>query len=148
MMKVVNQKDVGIAKDILVVQQAAYRQESLLIDYPNLPPLEETLEDIRDSRETFLAYYTENKLTGVLSYDIENETLTITRLVVHPDFARRGIGQSLLKEVLRHPAVKHFVVGTAEKNIPAIKLYKKHGFTITQKQTLPDGLVLVRLEKH
>jgi ribosomal protein S18 acetylase RimI-like enzyme len=148
MIRFVNPKDSVIAREIFDIQQAAYLQESLLIDYPNLPPLLETLADIQAANEIFLTYAIENKITGVLSYEIQDNTLTITRLVVRPDFTGRGIGQALLKEVLQHSTVNHFIVGTAEKNIPAIKLYEKYGFTILEKQTLPDGLVLVCLEKH
>lgn len=148
MIQSVNPKNESVAKQILAVQQAAYLQESILIDYPNLPPLLDTLTDIQGSSETFIFYQVNEKVVAVLSYSVEDKTLTIARLVVHPEFSRRGIGQALLEEVLKHPIVKHFVVGTAQKNIPAIKLYEKHGFTITQQQTLPDGLVLVRLEKH
>lgn len=148
MIKTVVQKHSSVAKEILAIQQAAYLQESLLIDYPDLPPLKETLQDIQGSSETFLAFYTEDKITGVLSYEVEGKTLTIARLVVHPDFSRRGIGQALLDEVLQHPNINHFVVGTAAKNTPAIKLYEKYGFVVTEKRVLADGLELVRLEKH
>jgi ribosomal protein S18 acetylase RimI-like enzyme len=148
MIRSVTTKNESIAKQILAVQQAAYLQESILIDYPKLPPLLETLADIQGSSENFIVYQVGEKIVGVLSYAIENDTLTIARLVAHPHFARRGIGQALLEEILKHPTIRHFVVGTAQKNIPAIKLYEKHGFAITQQQTLPDGLVLVRLEKH
>ncbi len=126
MIHVTNPKNITVARDILAVQKAAYLQESLLIDYPDLPPLHETLSDIQDSSETFIVHQVDEKIGGVLSYSVEDKTLTITRLVVHPDFSRRGIGQALLGEVLRHPTVKHFVVRTAEKNFPAIKLYEKH----------------------
>lgn len=146
MIRVINPKDTAIAQDILRIQQAAYLQESLLIDYPNLPPLKETLSDIQGSSETFLAYEVNKKIVGVLSYSVKDKTLTIARLVVHPDFARQGIGQTLLEYVSQHSTMKHFVVSTAAKNIPAIRLYEKHGFVLVSKQTLPDGLALVRLE--
>jgi ribosomal protein S18 acetylase RimI-like enzyme len=148
MINLIDQIDPKTAKEILVVQQAAYLQESLLIDYPDLPPLKETLEDIQDSSETFLGYQLNDEIVGVLSYDIQDDVLTITRLVVHPDFSRRGIGKSLLEKVLHHPIVNHFIVGTAAKNIPALKLYEKYGFATTSRQTLPGGLELVRLGKH
>ncbi|MGL4608820.1 MAG: GNAT family N-acetyltransferase [Trueperaceae bacterium] len=72
----------------------------------------------------------------------------MNRLAVHPDFACRGIGGALLSHVLHSPTVERFIVNTAAKNTPAIQLYEKHGFTISQRQTLADGLELVRLEKH
>jgi ribosomal protein S18 acetylase RimI-like enzyme len=97
---------------------------------------------------TFITYQLNEKIVGVLSYEIEAETLSITRLVVHPDFSRRGIGQALLNEVLHHPGSHHFVVGTAAKNLPAVKLYEKYGFVVTEKQILPEGLEPVHLEKH
>ncbi len=148
MIHLVNPKNKSIAEQILAVQQAAYLQESLLIGYPDLPPLKETLVAIQGSSKTFLSYQLDERIVGVLSYDIQDDTLTITRLVVHPDFSRRGIGKRLLEDVLQRPNINHFVVGTAAKNTPALKLYEKYDFTVTSRQTLPDGLELVRLEKH
>jgi ribosomal protein S18 acetylase RimI-like enzyme len=141
--------NVTVAQRILDIQQLAYLQESILIDYPNLPPLKETLLDIQTSGESFLGYYEQNALAGVLSYSLEQKTLTIQRLVVHPTCTRRGIGRALLQELIhQHRHIKTFTVSTAEKNIPAVKLYEKHGFEITQRHTTPDGLALVRLKKH
>jgi ribosomal protein S18 acetylase RimI-like enzyme len=141
--------NVTIAQRILDVQQLAYLRESILIDYPNLPPLQETLENIQTSGESFLGYYKQEILAGVLSYSLEQETLTIQRLVVHPTYTGRGIGQALLRELIhQHTYIKTFTVSTAEKNIPAVKLYEKHGFEITQRHTTADGLALVSLEKH
>jgi ribosomal protein S18 acetylase RimI-like enzyme len=148
MIKTVNQKELTVAREILEVQRAAYLQESLLIDYPNLPPLKETLADIKGSDEIFLVHFTEDTVTGVLSYSVKEKSLKIQRLIVHPTFARQGIGQALLKEILQLPGIKHFIVSTAAKNTPALHLYEKNGFAIIDRHTLPDGLDLVTLEKH
>lgn len=147
MIKLVNPNEIDIAGAILNVQQLAYLQESLLVNYPDLPPLKETLEDIQISKEIFLGYDDAEMLVGVLSYTITSNKLTIQRLVVHPTHARKGIGQALLKKVLEQPHIQTFIVSTAEKNSPAINLYEKHGFRIARRHTTQDGLVIVNLEK-
>jgi ribosomal protein S18 acetylase RimI-like enzyme len=45
-------------------------------------------------------------------------------------------------------AVKRIIVSTAENNLPAIALYQKQGYTIAERTILPDGLVLVDLQKQ
>jgi ribosomal protein S18 acetylase RimI-like enzyme len=68
-------------------------------------------------------------LVGLISYERENKTLHICRMMVHPDYFRRGIASSLINFVsdLEDDVVK-MTVTTGTKNTPAINLYKRHGF--------------------
>lgn len=57
---------------------------------------------------------------------------TINYLFVHKDYQGRGIGATLLEEVIEQTdkmGIVELHVGTEKDNTRAISLYKKHGFT-------------------
>jgi len=137
-----------LARQVLAVQRPSYRIESTLIEYPNLPPLFETVADLQKSHETFVGYWLAGQLAGVLSYEQIDEGIHIDRLVVHPDYFRRGVGRALLQWLETAVPSPHITVSTAAKNQPAIQLYQAQGYTIVQSNTLPDGLELVLLHKE
>jgi ribosomal protein S18 acetylase RimI-like enzyme len=69
--------------------------------------------------------------------------------VVSPTHFRRGIAARLLEAVETiKPGIRQVTVSTAEKNLPAVTLYEKHGYRVTQRTVLDDGLVLVQLQKQ
>ena len=146
MIQLLEHKDLIVAEQILAVQRPSYQIESELINYPNLPPLHENATDIQNSDETFVGYWLDGTLAGVLAYEPEDDGFLIGRMVVHPDFFRRGIGRALL-QWLETAVTSTLYVSTAAKNQPAIRLYQSKGFAIYQHKTLPDGLELVQLRK-
>jgi ribosomal protein S18 acetylase RimI-like enzyme len=141
-------QDDTLARQVLAVQRPSYQIESTLIEYPNLPPLFETITDLQNSDETFVGCWIDEQLVGVLSYEQTDEGIHIDRLVVHPDTFRRGIGRALLQWLETAVSPARITVSTAAKNQPAIQLYQAQGYTIVQSSTLPDGLELVLLRKE
>lgn len=118
-----------VAKQILSVQLPSYKIEAQLIQFDGIPQLREKVEDIMVSEETFIGSIEENKLIGFVSYTETTELIDICRMVVHPDFFRRGIASSLLKHVLAlKKENQQVVVCTGAKNVPAIHLYERFGF--------------------
>lgn len=109
----------------------------------------ETTEDLQQTGEQFLIFQQEGQILGAVAYVHTNDTLEICRLIVSPGHFRQGIAGRLLEAVEDvEPGIKHLLVSTAEKNFPAISLYQKHGYSITQQIVLPDGLMLVQLHKQ
>lgn len=146
---ILDQRNAVVAQQIYHLQQAAYTVERDLIDYPDFPPLQVTSAEIQAEEEHFLGYWQDGALVGVLSFQTTAALLDIGRLIVHPQAFRRGIAGALLREVERcsEPGDK-LTVSTAAKNLPAVQLYQKHGYQLTARTTLPDGLELVRFEKQ
>lgn len=138
-----------LAQQIYRLQQAAYSVERDLIDYPDFPPLQVTAAEIQAETELFLGYWQDTRLLGVISFQVNPQLLDIGRLIVDPQAFRRGIASALLYEVERYsePGDK-LTVSTAAKNLPAVRLYQKHGYQLTERTTLPDGLELVRFYKQ
>lgn len=145
----VDLSDDRLARELLAVQVAAYAIEAELIDYPQLPPLFETIDALRQSGERFLAAFDGEELVGATSFAESDDVLDIGRMVVSPAHMRRGIASRLLAavEALRDGR-ESVTVSTGEANVPAIRLYERHGFEIETRRTLPDGLRLVGLRKR
>jgi ribosomal protein S18 acetylase RimI-like enzyme len=148
MIALLDQRNPLIAEQIYQLQQASYTIERDLIEYPDFPPLAVTAQEIQAESDTFLGYRTGAILAGVLSFTVTPVLLDIGRLIVHPAYFRRGIAGQLLQAVETYATVAQRInVSTAEKNLPAVRLYQKHGYHLTECTVLPDGLVLVRFFK-
>src|SRR5919201_3614970 len=78
------------AQAVLQLQRLAYRVEAELIGSDGIPPLRETLEELRTCGEEFLGSLVEGQLVGAISWRFGADTIDIHRLVVHPAHFRRG----------------------------------------------------------
>ncbi|QDS34829.1 GNAT family N-acetyltransferase [Brevibacillus brevis] len=128
------------------MQQRAYRVEAELIGTEDIPPLRESVEQLRTCGETFYGYIEEGELAGAVSFLIEGETLDIHRMIVDPVHFRKGIASQLLASVHEHSCSK-IVVATGSLNEPAVRLYERHGFTLTDQKEVMPGLRLSFFEK-
>jgi ribosomal protein S18 acetylase RimI-like enzyme len=144
----IDHRDPRIAAHIHDLQQAAYAVERDLIGVVEFFPLTVTTEQIAKEPDTFLGWWDGDRLVGVASFTVAEGEIDIGRMVVHPAHFRRGIAGALLRAVEERAAPgQRLTVSTAEKNEPAIRLYQRHGYEITRRTVLPDGLALVRLVK-
>ena len=108
------------AAALLELQRRAYRVEAELIGFEGIPPLHETLEELRRCGETFLGACDDERLIGAISWRYDGTTIDIHRLVVDPDAFRRGVGSALLGAALAaEPAAIRAVVQTGADNAPA-----------------------------
>lgn len=141
-------RDPETAARIHRLQQASYAVERELLGVDDFFPLRLTVDDIAREPDTFLGYWLENRLVGVVSYSVTGDLLDIGRMIVDPEFFRRGIAARLLEAVEERAAPNMRVtVSTGERNAPAVRLYETRGYARTKRTTLPDGLVLVRFQK-
>lgn len=84
-------------------------------------------------------YRYENRvvLVGYIGFWFVVDEVHISTLAVHPSYRRRGIGVSLLREVLSMAYAKGGVVATLEvrtSNEAAVHMYKRHGFEIAGRR--------------
>lgn len=143
-----NVQEKAVAEQIIRVQRPAYRIEADLIGFDGIPALKETAEQLRQSREQFWGYFEGERLAGVIAVETGEGTVDICRLVVHPDFHRRGIGTRLVQGVLdMYPDAALFTVSTGERNEPAISLYERFGFRRKDRIEIGPGIFLTAMEK-
>lgn len=148
MIKKIDIGDNKIAADVLGIQLKSYKIEAELIKYNSLPPLKESLNDLLASMEEYYGYFINKRLVGFIAIEGKKENITISKLVVDPNCFRQGIGGKLVSFIERINNLKTIRVSTAAKNLPAINLYKNHGFKKVKEITIGDGLIIIEFEKN
>jgi ribosomal protein S18 acetylase RimI-like enzyme len=131
------------AAAVLACQQAGYLVEAGLMGFDGIPPLHETLDELVQCGEQFLGSYDQEGLAGVLSWKkLTDGTVDICRLVVAPRAFRRGHATVLLDALGVAESAERFTVSTGTANIPALALYRRHGFvSIGTREVGPDVTV-------
>ena len=148
MIRKLNLQDKHEAAELLALQKLAYRKEADLIGSDQIPPLHETLEALQQSTETFYGYLLDGQLAGAVSYKREGDLLDVYRVMVHPDYFRRGIARALLQFVEGcEPGIKRIIVSTGSLNAPARTLYEREGFRATSEEESISCLRITHFEK-
>ncbi|NWL89138.1 MULTISPECIES: GNAT family N-acetyltransferase [unclassified Paenibacillus] len=159
MIRLLSLQDPDVVEQIWSLQHMAYRLEALAIGLASYPPLGDTFDSIRSSGEDFYGYLSDEleedgevgELLGVISISAESSVhLSVTRLMVHPDHLREGIGAALVSYVLDHyDDIRHFSVTAGTLNAPAVSLYRKFGFMPgeTVRSTAGVDLTLFHLDR-
>jgi ribosomal protein S18 acetylase RimI-like enzyme len=139
-----------VARALHSVQMLAYAQEAKLLEAKHFPPLLVTVEDIRISKEQFIAAFDGDQIVGAISVEVDNESSGwgIASLVVDPLFQKRGIASLLISEVVKSFGGTSLSVQTGAKNLPALSLYKRHSFIEFSRFFVDDhSLELVQLRR-
>lgn len=137
--------------DILELQKLAYQSEAEIYNDYSIPPLTQTLDEIKEdfTFQVFLKAVIKNKIIGSVRAYKEEDTLYIGRLIVHPDFQNQGIGKRLLKEIeAKFNDVKRFELFTGYKSKKNLNLYRKFGYSIFKSEKISENLTLDYLEKN
>ena len=149
MMKI-RQASVGKAEEILILQKLAFQSQARLYDDYGLPPLTETLEDIRNEfgRQIFLIAEVDGRIVGSVRGAAKDGTCHVGRLVVHPDFQNQGIATKLMEELeAEFSSVDRFELFTGHKSKKSLYLYQKLGYRIIKSEKVREDLKLVYMEK-
>lgn len=138
-----------LVKEVLNLQMSSYKVEADIIGFDDIPPLTDSVELLQQSGETFFGYYLKGKLCGVISFKTDETVIDIHRLMVHPDHFRIGIANRLLDFIERNNRnYEKIVISTATKNVPAVELYLKKGFSNIGEKRLSPCLSLTFFEKE
>ncbi|GAA2689685.1 GNAT family N-acetyltransferase [Streptomyces lunalinharesii] len=132
------------------LQRASYTVEARLIGFDGIPPLHESLEQLRTCGESFLGVHEESGLVGAVAWARRPDgALEICRLMVHPVAHRRGVATALLDSLDRIEPAELTVVSTGTANLPAVALYRRRGFIpFGEHQVAPDVTVTLLERKN
>ncbi|MEU8223494.1 GNAT family N-acetyltransferase [Kribbella sp. NPDC048915] len=139
--------DRDLAERLLAIQHAAYAVEAELIGFDGIPPLQEDLAGLMASTERWLGRYDGGTLVGAVAYEVTDDTVEITRLIVDPAHARRGHGRALLDELDRVEPRPVSLVSTGAANLPAVTLYKSRGYIEIGDLEVAPGIHLTHFRR-
>jgi len=147
----VERATVDDAEAILSLQKLAYQSEAEIYDDFTIPPLTQTLEEIKKDFESqiFLKAVTDGRFIGSVRAFVKEGTCYVGRLIVHPDFQNQGIGTQLMnriEEVFKEgQRVEIFTGHKSERNL---YLYGKLGYKRFKTLIASEKLTIVYLEKY
>ena len=147
---VIRKASVENAEEILNLQELAYQSEAAIYNDYSIPPLTQSLEEIRDDFENmiFLVAEINGKIIGSVRAFAKSGTCHIGRLIVHPDYQNQGIGTQLLSKIEEmFSKSRRFELFTGHKSEKNLYLYQKLGYNIFRDETVTKELKLVYLEK-
>ncbi len=137
------------AKSLLNVQIPSYRVEAEIIGFDGIPQLRDTAEKLMQSNEKFIGYIMNDNLVASISYTEDHNKVNICRLVVHPDYFRKGIAKALVEHVINSIAInKRIVVTTGAKNSPAKNLYFQLGFHEVENIEVAPNIYITLMERN
>lgn len=139
------------AGELLTVQKAAYVSEARRYAMWELPPLTETLDEIKAAIESgmpALGAWRGHRLVGSVRGKVDGERMEVARLSVAPDMGGRGIGRQLLRGVAEAapPGVRIVWLFTGGESAGSLGLYESEGFVRVDERQDDFG-IRVTLEK-
>ncbi len=141
------------AGEALTVQRAAYVTEAQRYSAPGIPPLVETLDELRADLAApdvvARAAWLGPRLVGSVRGRVAGDELEVARLTVAPDLQGRGIGRALLTAVhaAAPPGVRRFWLVTGARSADNLRLYAAAGYRVTGEVVDAAGVGPVRLER-
>jgi len=120
------------AGEVLTVQRAAFVDEARVYGTVDIPPLTETLAEVRSELATTITVgaFRDGRLVGSARLTIEGSIGWVSRVAVAPDQQGTGIGTALLAalESEAPPAVIRFQLGAGGQSHHNIAMYERRGY--------------------
>jgi len=139
------------AATILELQKLAYQSEARLYDDWALPPLTQTLENLREefTESVVMKAVEGNKLVGSVRARVVDGVCRVGRLIVLPELQGHGIGTMLMCAIeSAFPERPVFELFTGSRSEGNLRLYERLGYTRTREKALSPAVTLVFLEKR
>ena len=106
-------------------------KDCLLTDFDNFWSYNILKQELENGKSKYFVAKQENEIVGFAGILLIIDQVNIMNIVVKKDKRNIGIGSLLLEEIIRYSKIHNatsITLEVNEKNIPAIKLYKKYGF--------------------
>lgn len=138
------------AEEILALQKLAYQSEALLYDDYNIPPLTQSLDDLKNQFQNYttIKVVRGGKIIGSARGIMKGGTCFIGRVMVHPKYQGKGIGTELMHEIERHfPDAERFELFVGARSEGNIRLYRRLGYEIYKTEKQSDKTNISYMEK-
>ncbi|MGN8550985.1 UNVERIFIED_CONTAM: GNAT family N-acetyltransferase [Microbacterium sp. SLM126] len=140
------------AGETLTLQRAAFVQEALIYDSVQMPPLTQSLEELRAELVENLGCVArdDGRMVGAVRARADGELLLVGRLAIAPDVQGRGIGSRLLEAVERRgreAGCREAELFTGSLSEANLRLYARTGYRETTRVEGDDGIEQVFLRK-
>lgn len=140
------------AGQILTIQRAAYLAEARRYGAWDLPPLVETLQEIKDHLEDgtpALGAFEGPRLVGSVRSRIDEDRMEVARLAVAPDMQGKSVGRRLLEAIsTRVPDhVRVVWLFTGAESDENLRFYESAGFVRASEHLDAVGIRCVTLEQ-
>lgn len=132
------------AGELLTLRRAAFVSEAQVYGDPNIPPLTQTLGELRHDLAAdgviTLGAWSGHRLVGSVRVEIEDQKATLGRLAVAPDMQGQGIGTQMMFAVLPllPDQVDEIWVFTGRDSKQNIALYTNQGYEHQYDQVAGD----------
>jgi ribosomal protein S18 acetylase RimI-like enzyme len=138
------------ATDILRLQKLAYAAEARLYDDWLLPPLVQTLDELRAefTVSVVLKAVADGVIIGSVRARRAADTWQIGRLIVHPDYRGQGLGTRLLRHIEGESGeIRKLELFTGHRSTANIQLYERLGYVRSREQVQSPAVTLVFMGK-
>lgn len=138
------------AEEILAVRLAAFADVAEQYGDPDLPPLRDTVEAVREesTEHTLLKAVEGGRIVGAVRARVVGGVVHIGRLAVDPPLQRRGIGTALARAIIEQfPDAVRFELFTGHLSEGPLAIYRKLGFSETHQERESDNVTLVHMER-
>lgn len=136
-------------QEILELQYLAYQSEAALFGTRDIPPLKQTLDEVREEYKNGLILKMtdeDGRIIGSVRAHENEGTLYIGKLMVYPGYRRKGYATRLLTEIENRYPDDRYELFTSTRSLDNIRLYQKLGYRMFAHKRISDELEFVYME--
>jgi len=136
--------------EILALQKSAYQENAIRYNNSNIPPLQQTLDELNVEIEhkIFLKAVIDDIIVGSVRGCKKDDHAFIEKLIVHPDYQNQGIGRKLMLAIENEFETSAFRLFTGHLDDKNISFYSKLGYEIYGEQEyVSPELSFIHMEK-
>lgn len=139
--RLVTAEDAG---ELLTLRRAAFVTEAQLANDPFIPPLTQTLKELRADLSApgviTVGMWQRHRLVGSIRVLVEGSKATLGRFAVAPDQQGKGVGTHLLDAVATFlpDGISEVWIFTARDSVQNIAMYTRRGYEYQHDRTAGD----------
>lgn len=138
------------AGEVLTIQRAAFVSEAVIYGSADMPPLTQTLDEVRAELVDANGWVArvDNRLVGAICVSETDDLLLIGRIAIAPDMQGSGIGRALLEAAERDSKAPESELFTGSLSEANVRLYESCGYRIVERVDQDDGTQQLFMRKR